>query len=115
VSTRTTYAGKFGPLHLHSVFGVTPNAEASVEVKRLNYEAGVYEHADLYTDRARKGRMANPVSADNFGALSFHAEPGNYLLIATVAGALREPLEIAVDPDPAEPAPARKKATDGTK
>jgi hypothetical protein len=61
------------------------------------YLRGTATPAALYTSRTKAVAAANPVTVDNYGNLSFYADPGLYTL--SLNGL---PLDVAVQADPAD-------------
>ena len=73
-------AGLYGPQTVLGQNG-TPFVNGSVQV----YEADGSTAATLYTDQTMGTGAANPVTTDNFGNLSFYAQPGIYVLATTIS------------------------------
>lgn len=68
-----TYAGSYGPAQIINKAGI-PLEDLEVSI----FLHGTQTLADLYTDRTKATRAANPTATDALGNLSFFADPGEY-------------------------------------
>lgn len=97
------YAGHFGPEGIEFPDG-THAKDTLVEVRSLGGTILI----TLYSDPSRGAIIANPVLTDEYGNLSFYANPGHYLL---KVGDWTHKITVAEDPlEPDVPSPEYRQA-----
>lgn len=97
------YAGHFGPEGIEYPDG-THARVVPVEVRSLGGTILI----TLYSDPSRATTVSNPVLTDEYGNLSFYANPGRYLL---KLGDWTHQISVAEDPmEPDVPSPEYRQA-----